>query len=449
MILQQLLLQLILILLNAFFAAAEIALLSVNEKKVRSLADEGDKKAKKLIKIIDDPTKFLSAIQVGITLAGFLGSAFAADNFADKLTGFIVSTFKVADAYVGTIDTIAVILITLILSYFTLVLGELVPKRIAMKHKEKLANGVCGIISALTTVLKPIIWFLTASTNLVLRLFGIDPHEKDEAVSEEDIVVMLDAGADEGTLDKDDIEYIKNVFKLERLSAADVMTQRNAVVAIPEDISEEELLAIIEEEGYSRIPVYSDSADKIVGVLHTRNYLLKRSAPDFKLQDVFLTPEFVPETIHLDALFKDMQSNRTHMVLVVNEYGQMSGIVTMEDIIEELLGEIWDEQDEAIESIALIEENKYRVLSSVSIDEFFEYFSLESSDEIESNTVNGWLSEVCGNIPEVGFAFDYANLHIEVTVADEQMTHEISVEVVPQMDEDEEDKEDDDEKSDD
>ena len=449
MILQQLLLQLILILLNAFFAAAEIALLSVNEKKVRSLADEGDKKAKKLIKIIDDPTKFLSAIQVGITLAGFLGSAFAADNFADRLTGFIVSTFKVADAYVGTIDTIAVILITLILSYFTLVLGELVPKRIAMKHKEKLANGVCGIISVLTTVLKPIIWFLTASTNLVLRLFGIDPHEKDEAVSEEDIVVMLDAGADEGTLDKDDIEYIKNVFKLERLSAADVITQRNAVVAIPEDISEEELLAIIEEEGYSRIPVYSDSADKIVGVLHTRNYLLKRSAPDFKLQDVFLTPEFVPETIHLDALFKDMQSNRTHMVLVVNEYGQMSGIVTMEDIIEELLGEIWDEQDEAIESIVLIEENKYRVLSSVSIDEFFEYFSLESSDEIESNTVNGWLSEVCGNIPEVGFAFDYANLHIEVTVADEQMTHEISVEVVPQMDEDEEDKEDDDEKSDD
>ena len=449
MILQQLLLQLILILLNAFFAATEIALLSVNEKKVRSLADEGDKKAKKLIKIIDDPTKFLSAIQVGITLAGFLGSAFAADNFADKLTGFFVSTFKVADAYIGTIDTVAVILITLILSYFTLVLGELVPKRIAMKHKEKLANGVCGIISFLTNILKPIIWFLTASTNLVLRLFGIDPHEKDEAVSEEDIVVMLDAGADEGTLDKDGFEYIKNVFKLERLSAADVMTQRNSVVTIPEDISDEELLAIIEEEGYSRIPVYSESADKIVGVLHTRNYLLKRNTPDFKLKDVFLTPEFVPETIHLDALFKDMQSNRTHMVLVVNEYGQMSGIVTMEDIIEELLGEIWDEQDEAIESIALIEENKYRVLSSVSIDEFFEYFSLESSDEIESNTVNGWLSEVCGNIPEVGFAFDYANLHIEVTVADEQMTHEISVEVIPQMDEDEEDKEDDDEKSDD
>lgn len=440
--LQQLLLQLILILLNAFFAATEIALISINEKKVRALADEGDKKAKKLIKIIDDPTKFLSAIQVGITLAGFLGSAFAADNFADKLTGFIVSTFGVSAAYVGMIDTISVILITLILSYFTLVLGELVPKRIAMKHKEKLANGVCGIMSVITTVLHPVIWFLTASTNLVLRLFGIDPNEKEEAVSEEDIVVMLDAGADEGTLDKDGIEYIKNVFKLERLSAADVMTQRSAVVAIPDDISDKELLAIIEEEGYSRIPVYSETMDKIVGVLHTRNYLLKRKTPGFKMEDAFLPPEFVPETIHLDALFKNMQSDRTHMVLVVNEYGHMSGVVTMEDIIEELVGEIWDEQDEAIEPIVEVEENIYHVLSSVSIDEFFEYFSLDKSDEIESTTVNGWLSEVCGNIPEVGFSFDYENLHIEVTAADEQMTHELSVEVTPEFPEDEDDEDD-------
>lgn len=428
---QQLLLQFILILLNAFFAATEIALISLNEKKIRSLADDGDKKAKKLIKIIDDPTKFLSAIQVGITLAGFLGSAFAADNFAEKLTGFFVSTFNVSEEYIGTIDTVSVIVITLILSYFTLVLGELVPKRIAMKHKEKLANGVCGMISVLTTVLKPIIWFLTVSTNLVLRLFGIDPHAKDDAVSEEDIVVMLDAGADEGTLDKDDIAYIKNVFKLERLSAADIMTPRSSVVAVPEDISESDLLSIIEEEGYSRIPVYAESLDKIVGVLHTRNYLLKRTARDFKLEDVLIAPEFVPETIRLDALFKDMQETHTHMVLVVNEYGHTSGIVTMEDIIEELVGEIWDEQDEATEPIMPMGEDTYRVLSSISIDNFFEYFSLEKSEDIESTTVNGWLSEVCGNIPETGFGFDYANLSISVTLADEQMTHEILVKIMP------------------
>ena len=195
--LKQLLLQLILILINAFFAATEIALISLNEKKVRSLAEDGDRKARRMLKIIEEPTKFLSTIQVGITLAGFLGSAFAADSFAERLTGWLASVFEAAPEHIALIDTVSVIVITLILSYFTLVLGELVPKRIAMRHKEKLANGVCGVISALTTILKPIIWFLTVSTNLVLRLFGIDPHEKDEAVSEEEIVVMLDAGADE------------------------------------------------------------------------------------------------------------------------------------------------------------------------------------------------------------------------------------------------------------
>ena len=428
-IIKQLLLQLILILLNSFFAATEIALISINEKKVRALADDGDKKARKMIKIIEEPTKFLSTIQVGITLAGFLGSAFAADSFATMLTDSIAAAFNVSAEHIGTIDTISVILITLILSYFTLVLGELVPKRIAMRHKEKLANKVCGIISVLTTILKPIIWFLTASTNLVLRMLGIDPHAKEETVSEEEIVVMLDAGADEGTLKQDDVEYIKNIFKLEKLSAADVMTQRNSVVAISEDISESDLLAIIEEEGYSRIPVYSESLDKVVGVLHTRNYLLKRTKTDFKFADVLLAPEFVPETIHLDALFKEMQENHIHMVIVVNEYGHTSGVVTMEDIIEELVGEIWDEQDEATEPIIPMGEDTYRVLSSVSIDEFFEYFSLEKSEDIESTTVNGWLSEVCGNIPEVGFTFEYENLSISVTVADEQMTHEISVKV--------------------
>lgn len=429
-IIRQLLLQFILILLNAFFAATEIALISINEKKVRALAEDGDKKASKMLRIIEDPTKFLSAIQVGITLAGFLGSAFAADSFAEKLTGALVSAFDISAEHVGTIDTISVILITLILSYFTLVLGELVPKRIAMRHKERLANNVCGIISVITTILKPIIWFLTVSTNLVLRLFGINPNEKEESVSEEDIVVMLDAGADEGTLKQDDIEYIKNVFKLEKLSAVDVMTPRSSVVAIPKDISEADLLALIEEEGYSRIPVYTEDIDNVEGVLHTRNYLLKRSKSDFKFEDAWLAPEFVPETIHLDVLFKNMQQNHTHMVLVVNEYGHVSGIVTMEDIIEQLVGEIWDEQDEATVPIIPIKENLYRVMTSASIDEFFEYFSLEKSEDIESATVNGWLLEVCGNIPEVDFEFEYETLRITVTSADEQKTNEIAVRVI-------------------
>lgn len=208
----QLLLQFILILLNAFFAATEIAIISLNEKKVKARADEGDKKAKKMLKIIKDPTKFLSTIQIGITLAGFLGSAFAADNFAERLSGWLVTTFNVSAQGASVINTVSVIVITLILSYFTLVLGELVPKRWAMKHKEKLANGVCGVISVLTVILKPVIWFLTVSANGVLRLFGVKPNDDDEAVSEEDIVLMLDAGGDEGTIDKEDIKYIKKCF---------------------------------------------------------------------------------------------------------------------------------------------------------------------------------------------------------------------------------------------
>ena len=197
-IVNQLLLQLVLILLNAFFAATEIAVISLNEKRIKARADDGDKKAVKMLRMIEEPTRFLSTIQIGITLAGFLGSAFAADNFAERLSDFFVETFSIPAAYTGAINTVAVIVITLILSFFTLVLGELVPKRIAMRHKEKLAEAVCGVISFLAVALKPIIWLLTVSTNAVLRLFGIAPHAKEDPVSTEDIVLMLDAGVDEG-----------------------------------------------------------------------------------------------------------------------------------------------------------------------------------------------------------------------------------------------------------
>lgn len=430
-IVQQLLLQFILILLNAFFAATEIAVISINEKKVKALAEDGDKKAKKMLKMIEDPTKFLSTIQIGITLAGFLGSAFAADNFAERLAAFSIETFQISKEYINVVNTASVIIITLVLSFFTLVLGELVPKRVAMKHKEKLANAVCGIISALALVLKPIIWLLTASTNGVIRLFGIDPHATEEAVSEEDIVLMLDAGADEGTLDEDDIEYIKNVFKIDELCAADVMTPKNSVVFISADESDEEILRIIEEEGYSRIPVYLETTDKIIGILRAKDYLLKRNRTDFSLENVILDPVFVPETIHLDLLMKDMQSNRHHMALVVNEYGLFSGLVTLEDILEEIIGEIWDEQDEEVESFKKIDDITYQVKTSVTIEEFFSFFSLASDEEILSTTVNGWVIEQSGNIPPVGFSFDYNNISVSVTKADDMQTFEICVKLHP------------------
>lgn len=428
---KQILLQIILIALNAFFAATEIAVISLNEKKVRALAEDGNKKAVKMLKIIEEPTQFLSTIQIGITLAGFLGSAFAADNFAEVLSAAISKAFNLSADNTKIINTVAVVLVTFILSYFTLIFGELVPKRIAMKHKEKLANSVCGIISFLSAVLKPIIWFLTVSTNAVLRLVGIDPHEKEEPVSEEDIVLMLDAGADEGSLDHDDIEYIKNVFKLDKMTAEDVMTPRKSVISISYDASDKEILEIIEEESYSRIPVYEDNPDKIIGILHACDYLLKRNEKNFDLKSILHTPVFVPETVSLDVLFKDMQTDHNHLAVVVNEYGETSGIVTMEDILEEIVGEIWDERDEEIDEFKKIGDNTYKVLCTASLEDFREYFKLEDEEELDVSTVNGWITEITGIIPEVNYSFDYKNLTVTITKADQFMTHEIKVVVHP------------------
>ena len=428
---KQILLKIILIALNAFFAATEIAVISLNEKKVRALAEDGNKKAVKMLKIIEEPTQFLSTIQIGITLAGFLGSAFAADNFAEVLSAAISKAFNLSADNTKIINTVAVVLVTLILSYFTLIFGELVPKRIAMKHKEKLANSVCGIISFLAAVLKPIIWFLTISTNAVLRLVGIDPHEKEEPVSEEDIVLMLDAGADEGSLDHDDIEYIKNVFKLDKMTAEDVMTPRKSVISISYDASDKEILEIIEEESYSRIPVYEDNPDKIIGILHACDYLLKRNEKNFNLKSILHTPVFVPETVSLDVLFKDMQTDHNHLAVVVNEYGETSGIVTMEDILEEIVGEIWDERDEEIDEFKKIGDNTYKVLCTASLEDFREYFKLEDEEELDVSTVNGWITEITGIIPEVNYSFDYKNLTVTITKADQFMTHEIKVVVHP------------------
>ena len=431
MIIKQLLLQLILIVVNAFFAATEIAVISLNEKKVKAKAEDGDRKAVKMLKMIEEPTRFLSTIQIGITLAGFLGSAFAADNFAERLSHLAIRAFGISKANADVINSVSVVVITLILSYFTLVLGELVPKRVAMKHKEKLSEVCCGFISFLATVLRPIIWLLTASTNCVLRILGIDPHEKDEAVSEEDIVLMLDAGADEGTINEDDIEYIKNVFKLDKMTAEDVMTPRKSIVSIDNETTDEEILKIIEEEGYSRMPVMDDDNENIIGIFYVRDYLLKRTNKNFKRKLVIQQPVFVPESIHLDVLFKDMQKERFHMAVVVNEYGEVSGIVTMEDILEELVGEIWDELDEEVQQFTMVDENNYIVMTNVLVEEFKEYFDLENEIETDATTINGLITEIADSIPEIGYTFELQNLSITVTKANDFMTEEIAVRVNP------------------
>ena len=439
--LKLLILQIVLIALNAFFAATEIAVVSLNENKVKARAEDGDKKAKKMLKMIKNPTGFLSTIQVGITLAGFLGSAFAADNFSEPLTRWALRTFELSENLAPMVDSISVIVITLILSFFTLVFGELVPKRVAMKHAEKLADAVCGFILFLAGMLKPIVWLLTVTTNGVLRLFRIDPNETEETVSEEDIVIMLDAGAEEGTLNKENIEYIKNVFELDHLTAGDIMTPRNAIELLPENATDTEVIDLIVSSGYSRIPVYNETVDNITGILYARDYLLRHNEPEFKMADAVFQPTFVPESVHLDALFKEMQMDHNHIVIVVDEYGGTAGLVTMEDILEEIVGEIWDEQDEEIENFQKVSTDEYKVLSTVAIDEFFDFFELDEDEEIESTTVNGWVMEKCESIPDEGENFEYQNLVVTVLKADELKTLEILVKVNPKKTDDEEENE--------
>jgi putative hemolysin len=332
-----LLLQLALIAVNAFFAATEIAVISLNENKIRHLAEEGDLKAKQLLRLTQAPNGFLSTIQVGITLAGFLGSAFAADNFASRLTGWLVDGLHVNVLPRDTLNTLCVILITLILSYFTLVLGELAPKRVAMQRPEKVARMTCGVISFLSRVTKPIIWFLSMSTNGVLRLMGVNPKQESGDVTEEEIRMMVDIGEEKGAIETNEREMIENIFEFNNSSAEDVMIHRTDVAAIWISDTPETIVSTILETGLSRFPVYDEDIDDVIGILYTRDYLLNEHAtPPKPLRELLREAYFVPETVQADVLFRDMQRRKTHMAIVVDEYGGMSGIVTLEDLLEEI-----------------------------------------------------------------------------------------------------------------
>ncbi len=424
---KHLILQLIFIIISAVFTSAYTATESVNTAKLRTRADDGDKKAQRLLKITDEPEKYLPAIRNLSVLSGFLGAAFASYAFASPLAEAIGGLINVQLSG----NAVGVAVTAVVLVFFNLLLGEYVPKRVSLRHDEKLADFYCGLVRFFAWLFTPATWLLNALSDLLVRLFGIDPKENEEAVSEEDIVMMLDAGAEDGTLNKENIEYIKNVFELDHLTAADVMTPRNSIELISCDASDADIVKLIEESGYSRIPVYTETVDNITGILHARDYLLKHGEDGFKLADAMYQPTFVPETVHLDALFKDMQTDHSHMVIVVDEYGGTAGLVTMEDILEEIVGEIWDEQDEEIENFVQTDENTYRILSTTPIDEFFDFFSLGESSEIESATVNGWVTEHSGNIPKQGFLFTYKNLTVTVTKADELHTEEICVRVEP------------------
>lgn len=424
----QLLLQLVLIAVNALFAATEIAVISLNETKVRRMAEGGDRKAAKMLRMVTEPTGFLSTIQICITLAGFLGSAFAADNFSDKLVNWLINDCGVSGVSPSALDTISVIIITLVLSYFTLVLGELVPKRIAMKRPEGIARAVSGLMIGMTTVLRPVIWLLTVSTNGVLRLCGIDPKDNAEEVSEEEIIMMLDEGEEAGSIESGEKELIKNVFSLNDTTAEDVMVHRSQVAFLKRDDARTTLLNEIAESGYSRFPVYGENIDDIVGILYAKTYLTAQSRGErCEMKDFLMPPRFVHASTHINRILLDMQREHAHMAVVVDDYGGVIGIITLEDILEELVGEIWDESDEVIENIRERPDGSYDINGSTRLSDMCE--SVGCSIDSNADTVGGWVTETLGGIPASGESFECSGMLVTVEATDERRVLEVNVNV--------------------
>lgn len=398
-----LLLQAVLIFLNAVFASAEIAVLSINETKLERMAQEGNNRAKRLFRLTREPARFLATIQVAITLSGFLGSAFAADNFSEPLVDWILSLG--VNIPRATLDAAAVIVITLVLSYFTLIFGELVPKRIAMKKPEQLAMGISGLVSGISIVFKPVVSFLSISTNLVLRLCGIDPNEEEEKVSEEEIRMMVDAGSEKGTIDHQEKEFIQNVFEFNDIMVESIATHRTDVTILWMEEDMDSWAETIHNSRHTRYPVCDGSPDNVVGVLNAKDYFrLEDKSRENVLQKAVYPAYFVLETTKADVLFKNMKANKKSMAIIIDEYGGMTGIVTLYDLIEELVGDLEDEPLEYKNDdpyIEKVDENTWQVKGNVELEDIEEALKVEIASA-EFDTFTGLVFEELGRIPEDG-----------------------------------------------
>ncbi len=411
-----LLLQLVLILINGWFAATEVAILSLNELKLRADAEEGDKVAEKLLKLSEAPNKFLSTIQVCITLAGFLGSAFAAESFSDPLAQAILNAGAKIDP--ALLDALCVVGITLVLAFFTLVLGELTPKRIAMHDPEKMARMGLGIISFCSELFRPVVWLLSVSTNGLLRLLGIDPNAEEEEVTEEDIRALVDMGEESGAIEEAEKEMIENIFEFNNLTAENVMTHRTDVTAIWVDEEWDVILQTIRETGLSRFPVYNEDMDDIIGTLNTRVFLLNMQTEHPRtMREMIREAYFVPSSVQADQLFRNMQMKKIHMAIVIDEYGGMSGIVTMEDLLEEIVGNIYDEFDPLAEAeITRIDDETWRISGQAALGDVADALGVELPLNEDYDTLGGLIFSQFTLIPEDGShpEVDCHGLHIVV-----------------------------------
>ncbi|WP_199925666.1 hemolysin family protein [Paenibacillus bouchesdurhonensis] len=389
----------VLILVNAFFAASEISLISINDNKIRMLAKQGNRKAAIIHKLISEPSGFLATIQIGITLAGFLASAFAADSFSSILVDYLLSLgVTIAPAL---LDKLAVIAITLILSYFTLVFGELVPKRLAMKKPEPIAMLAAIPLNALSIVASPFVKLLTASTNVMVRLFGVDPNAEDEEASEEEIRMLVDAGLERGTIQQSERTIIHNLFDFDDKTASELMTHRVDMRAIHAGITRVEIINTVASERYSRFPVYEKGLDNIIGILHVKDlirYLASNEEGVWDIHSILRAPYFVTESKKGDELLEELQQNREHLAVVIDEYGGTAGIITLEDLIEDIVGQIFDEYDEDESDYERMDENTYVFLGTCHLDEVNDVLST-GLPEGNYDTLSGFVIGKLGRIP--------------------------------------------------
>ena len=425
-----LLVVIILILINAFFSGTEMAVITLNDAKIRKMAEDGHKRAKLVLNFIDSPSNFLATIQVGVTFAGFLSSAFAASSFAGKLALLIDP-----DSRYGWLPTVCTVGITLVLSYFSLVFGELVPKRIAQKYPEKWAFTSAGIVRFFGFVAKPFVWFLTASTNGILKLFRIDPDEIDKEVTEEEIRMMVDVGSETGNIEDSEKEMIENIFEFNDKEVSEIMTHRKKIVSLPIDAPFEEVMRIAREERYTRIPVYNENIDDIEGILHIKD-LIGIKAPTeeepFELKKLIREPLVVHETRKISSLFAEMKTCGMQMAVIVDEYGGTMGIATIEDMLEELVGNITDEFDDEAEEFVKLSNGDYIVRGDMTLSDLEDVLDIELTND-EYDTIAGLVISQLDRVPEETEhpVVNYKNLRIKVLKVEENAISKVLIHINP------------------
>lgn len=409
----------VLIFINAFFAASEMALVSINDNKLRLLAEGGDKKAKVVQSLLSEPSRFLATIQIGITLSGFMASAYSARSFA----GVITDTIDQLNIPLSkdVLEMISTALITIILSYFTLVLGELVPKRLAIQKAEEISFFAAGPISFLSKLTSPFVKLLTLSTNLIVRLFGLDPHAEEEEVTEEEIRMMVDVGQERGTILETEKMMINNIFEFDNKTVSDIMTHRTNIVAIPADFNLKEVVRLVNTEQYTRFPVYEENMDHIIGTLHSKDlfqFIENGTDHTFNLRELAREPFYVLESSRIDHLFRDLKKHKIHMAIAIDEYGGTDGIVTMEDLLEEIVGNIFDEYDAPemdIEEIIRVNEKNYIMAGTTDLDDVEDALKIELPTE-DYDTLSGFIIGQLGYIPspEESPVIEYENFQFAV-----------------------------------